>query len=80
MISLPNPTKTTMELSAGQRAYIAEMVAKAYLDAMSLKDLERFFYDIQLEYLQEYTDEELLNELEDYTSEEEFDEIVNFAA
>lgn len=80
MISLPNFTNQIMELSAGQRVYIAEMVAKAYLDNMSLKDLERFFYDIQLEYLKEYTDEELLNELEDYTSEEEFDEIVNFAA
>lgn len=82
MISLPTPTKsqTFLSLTDEQRAHIAELVAERYLDSMDGRDLERFFRDIQLEYLKEYTDDELLDALEDVTNEEEFDEAINYAS
>jgi hypothetical protein len=46
---------------------------------MSGRDLERFFLDIQTEYLQDYTDTELISEIEDYTTNEEFEELINEA-
>ena len=82
MISLQTPMKsqTSLSLTDEQRAHIAELVAERYLDSMDGRDLERFFRDIQLEYLKEYTDCELLDALEDVTNEEEFDEAINYAS
>jgi hypothetical protein len=79
MISLPNMTKlqTSQSLTDEKREALIELLAQRYLDSMSLRDLERFFLDIQTEYLQEYTDAELIGEVEDYTTEEEFEELIN---
>jgi hypothetical protein len=44
---------------------------------MDYRDLERFFFDVQAEYLKEYTDSELIGEVEDCTSNEEFEELFN---
>ena len=44
---------------------------------MDMRDLERFFLDIQTDYLRDYSDEELIGEIEDVTSEEDFALIVN---
>lgn len=79
MISLPNPNKTMTTLTEDQRFRLVDFLAGRYLDNMSLKDLERFFFDIQVDYLREYSDEELLSELEDYTSEEELAELMEVA-
>lgn len=79
MISLPNPNKTMTTLTEDQRFRLVDFLAGRYLDNMSLKDLERFFLDIQVDYLREYSDEELLSELEDYTSEEELAELMEVA-
>jgi hypothetical protein len=46
---------------------------------MDSRDLERFFFDVQMEYLKEYTDTELADALEDVTDEDEFDAAVNHA-
>jgi hypothetical protein len=46
---------------------------------MDYRDLERFFFDAQMEYLKEYTDAELVDALEDVTDEDEFDAAVNHA-
>jgi hypothetical protein len=43
---------------------------------MDLRDLERFFIDVQMEYLKDYTDEELIGEIEDLTDAEEFNAMV----
>jgi glycine cleavage system regulatory protein len=66
-------------LTDEQRAHIAELVAERYLDNMDGRDLERFFLDIQLDYLKEYTDAELVDALEDVTDEDEFDAAINYA-
>ncbi len=81
MISLQTPMKsqTSLSLTDEQRAHIAELVAERYLDSMDGRDLERFFLDIQLDYLKEYTDAELVDALEDVTDEDEFDAAINHA-
>jgi hypothetical protein len=77
MISLPTPTKSpiSQSLTDEKRAALIDLLAQRYLDSMSGRDLERFFLDIQAEYLQEYTDAELIEGIEDYTTEEEFQEL-----
>ena len=81
MISLLTPTKSPISLSLTdeQREYISDLIATRYLDQMDSRDLERFFFDVQMDYLKEYTDNELLDALEDVTDEEEFDEAINHA-
>jgi hypothetical protein len=77
MISLPNTTKSAITLTVEQRDHLIDLVAIRYLDGMNVKDLERFFYDIQRNYMQEYTDEELLDAVEDVTDEDEYNEVLN---
>jgi hypothetical protein len=79
MISMPNPTQslTFQSLTAEQRERAIDLVAERWLESMGGRDLERFFLDLQTEYLKEYTDEELLGAVEDVTSEDEYEEIFN---
>jgi hypothetical protein len=79
MISLPNPTQslTSQSLTVEQRDRLIDLVATRYLDGMDVRDLERFFYDIQRDYMQEYTDEELLSAVDDVTDEDEYNEVIN---
>ncbi len=80
MISLKTPTKfSTLGLSPEKREAFIELLAQRWLDGMSGRDLERFFLDVQTDYLAEYTDAELIAEIEDNTSEEEFEELINEA-
>ena len=81
MISLKTPTKspTSQSLTDEKRAALIDLLAQRYLDSMSGRDLERFFLDIQTEYLQDYTDAELIEGIEDYTTEEEFQGLFNEA-
>jgi hypothetical protein len=55
-----------------KRSALVEWLVERYLDGMSTRDLERFFVDIQLDYIGSYTDEELIGEIEDNTTEEEY--------
>ncbi len=64
-------------MSDSQRKALCEYIALRYLDSMDYKDLERFFLDIQLDYLKEYQDEELISEIEDMLDEEECAELLN---
>lgn len=79
MTSLATVTKspTSANLTSEQRATLIEFLAKYWLDNVSMRDLEQFFLEVQTEYLQEYTNEELINEIEDVTSEEDFALIIN---
>ena len=79
--STPTLTKSpiSLTLTDEQREYISDLIATRYLDNMDNRDLERFFFDVQMEYLKEYTDAELVNALEDVTDEDEFDEAINHA-
>jgi hypothetical protein len=79
MIALKTSTAlaTSPTLTVEQREYLIDLVATRYLDAMSTPDLERFFHDTQRDYMQEYTDAELLGAVEDMTDEEEFTEVLN---
>jgi hypothetical protein len=70
-------SRTSQTLTAEQREHLIDLVATRYLDGMDLSDLERFFFDIQAEYLQEYTDEELLGAVEDVTDQNEYEEIIH---
>ena len=81
MISLPTPTKSpiSQSLTDEQREYISDLIATRYLDQMDGRDLERFFFDEQMRYLNEYNDDELLGALEDVTDEDEFDAAVNYS-
>lgn len=81
MISLPTVTKsqTSQSLTPEKREALIEFMAQRWLDGMDGRDLERFFLDIQTEYLGEYSDQELINELEDITDEDEFEAIINEA-
>ena len=79
MISLPTPTKypISQTLTDEQREYLIDLVASRYLDCMDVRDLERFFHDAQREYMQEYTDAELLGAIEDITDEDEYNEVLS---
>ncbi len=80
MTSLKTPTKSqTLELSTEQRERLIDLVAERYLENMDVRDLERFFLDVQTEYLSGYTDEELLSEVDDVTADFEYEEIINEA-
>ena len=70
---------TSVSLTDDQRDYIADLIATRYLDQMDNSDLERFFFDEQMRYLNEYNDDELLGALEDVTDEDEFDAAVNYS-
>jgi hypothetical protein len=48
------------------------LITERYLDQMNGRDLERFFLDVQGDYLSEYTDSELLREVDDVLEEEEY--------
>jgi len=78
MISLKTPTKSPIlpNLNADQRYRLIEFIADRYLDSMGGRDLERFFLDVQRDYLQEYNDDELIGAMEDITNEDEYTEIL----
>ena len=67
----------TLELSIEQRDRLIELAAERYLQQMDLRDLETFFLETQIEFLQDYADSELLETIEDLTSDFEYEEIVN---
>jgi hypothetical protein len=78
MTSLATVTKSpTLELSTEQRERLVDLIAERYLENMDVRDLERFFLDVQTEYLSGYTDGELLSEVEDVTDDFEYEEIIN---
>ena len=78
MTSLATVTKPpTLELSTEQRDRLVDLIAERYLENMDVRDLERFFIDVQTEYLSGYTDGELLSEVEDVTDDFEYEEIIN---
>jgi hypothetical protein len=68
---------TSQSLTVEQRDRLIDLVATRYLDSMDSRDLERFFFDVQTEYLKEYTDQELLEAVEDVTVEDEYNEVIN---
>jgi hypothetical protein len=82
MISLPTPTQSlsSQSLTVEQRDRLIDLVATRYLDGMDYRDLERFFFDVQAEYLKEYTDQELLEVVEDVTGEDEYNEVLDEVA
>ena len=59
-------------LTPEKRSALVEWLVERYLDGMTTRVLERFFVDIQLDYIGSYTDEELIGEIEDNTTEEEY--------
>lgn len=79
MTSLQTPTKsqTSQPLTADQRSSLQEFLASYWTDNASVKDLERFYYETQIEYLSSYSDEELIGEIEDITSDEDFELILS---
>ena len=73
MISLRTPV---ISLTEEQRERLESFVAEKYLDSMSNPDLERFFLEVQTQYLQDYNDAELLEEVENLVTEEELEEMI----
>jgi hypothetical protein len=59
-------------LTPEKRSALVAWLVERYLDGMTTRDLERFFIDIQLDYIGSYTDEELIGEIKDNTTEEEY--------
>jgi hypothetical protein len=67
----------TFPFSTEQRERLIDLIAERYLENMDVRDLERFFLDVQTEYLTNYDDGELLSEVEDVTADYEYEEIIN---
>jgi hypothetical protein len=67
-------TFTTM--TQEQRTKLVEAIAEVYLDSVSVKDLESFFFEAQVDCLQSYSDEELLTEATGVFEEDEVDAIL----
>ena len=68
---------TTLGLSIEQRERLIELAAERYLEQMDLRDLETFFVETQIEFLQDYADAELLETIEDLTSDFEYEELIS---
>ena len=64
------------DLTYEQRSRISEFLAEYWLNAMSLRDLERYFLEDNLEFLKGYADDELLQELEGLTDEEQYNQLL----
>jgi len=64
-------------LTPEKRSALVEWLVEHYLDGMTIRDLVRFFIDIQLDYIGSYTDEELIGETEDMSTQEEYTELLN---
>jgi hypothetical protein len=64
------------QLTPDQREDLKHQMAYRWLDQMSFRDLERVFLETQVDYLESYTDEELLAEIEDNFMEAEFASIM----
>jgi hypothetical protein len=79
MTSLPAPTKspTSLSLTFEGREALIDFLAHHWLDGMTMEDLERAFYDMQVEHLQSYSDEELISEIEDAISAEDFQLLIS---
>lgn len=79
MTSLQTATKSQISqpLTDSQRSSLQEFLASYWTDNASVKDLERFYYETQIEYLSSYSDEELIGEIEDITSDEDFELILS---
>jgi hypothetical protein len=79
MVSLPNLTQslTSQSLTVELRYRLIQLVSERYLDSMDVDSLVLFFLEVQREYLQEYTDEELLSAVDDVTDSNEYEEILN---
>ena len=73
MILLQTPVKP---LTEEQRERLESFVAEKYLDSLSNIDLERFFLEVQTQYLQDYDDAELLEEVENFVTEGELEEMI----
>ena len=82
MISLPTPMQpqTSQSLTPEKREGLIDLLVERYLDGMSVRDLALFFTDVQTEWLQGYSDGELLDALEDMMDEEEFQEAITSEA
>jgi len=63
-------------MTPDQREDLKHQLAYRWLDHMSMRDLERLFLETQIEYLESYTDEELLGEIEDNFTDDEFETIM----
>jgi len=61
-------------LVSKQRAAVASLIAQRWLDSMDDSSLAQFFIDVQTEYLQEWSDPELVTELGDNFDEDELEE------
>lgn len=59
------------------RETLIDFLAHHWLDSMTMEDLERAFYDMQVEHLQLYSDEELVSEIEDAISAEDFQLLIS---
>jgi hypothetical protein len=78
MTSLPTSIQslTSQPLTPDQREDLAHQLAFRWLEGMSTRDLERVFLEQQIEYLDSYSDEDLLSEVEDNFHDDEFAEIL----
>ncbi len=52
-------------MTEDERQSLAKQIAEQWTDAMDLYSLARFFYEVQLDYLQSANDEELRNHARD---------------
>ena len=68
----PTAPLTSLSLTDRQREVLSEFIALRYLDSIDVKNLERFFFETQMEYLKDYTDDELIGEIENMVETEEF--------
>jgi hypothetical protein len=68
----PTAPQTSLSLTDRQREVLSEFIALRYLDSIDVKNLERFFFETQMEYLKDYTDDELIGEIENMVETEEF--------
>jgi hypothetical protein len=64
------------KLTPDQREDLKHQMAYRWLDQMSIRDLERVFLEMQVDYLESFTDDELLGEIEDNFMEAEFASIM----
>ncbi len=76
-IQTPMQSQTSVKsLTDTQRKPLRELIARYWLEGLDLEDLESFFVDTQIEYMESWSDRELIEEIENMLDTAEFNAIL----
>ena len=77
-LQTPMQSQTSVKsLTDAQRKPLRELIARYWLEGLDLEDLEAFFIDTQMEYMNDWSDGELIEEIENVLDTAEFNTMLS---